>query len=91
MLVNTPNGEMELRILHLTAVVRKENPLYSSWCPELDIASQGKTIDQALQNLKDAVDLCLQHDEVRAKIIEEVGELVKEGPGIFCFDVNASE
>ncbi len=80
-----------MRTLHLTAIIRNESPLYSSWCPELDIASQGKTIDQALQNLKEAVELCLQHDEVRAQIIKEVGELVEKSPGIFCFDVNASE
>lgn len=41
----------------LTAIIEKENDGYVSLCPELDIASQGDTIEQARDNLKEALEL----------------------------------
>ncbi len=41
----------------LTAIIEKENDGYVSLCPELDIASQGDTIEQAKDNLKEALEL----------------------------------
>jgi predicted RNase H-like HicB family nuclease len=41
----------------LTAIIEKENDGYVSLCPELDIASQGNTIEQARDNLKEALEL----------------------------------
>lgn len=38
----------------LTAIIQKEDDGYVSLCPELDIASQGDTIEQARDNLKEA-------------------------------------
>ncbi len=43
--------------LILTVVIRKENGGYSSWCPELDVASQGDTVEEARKNLIEAVEL----------------------------------
>lgn len=43
--------------LVLTAIIRKEHGSYSSWCPEIDVASQGDTIEEARKNLKEAVEL----------------------------------
>ncbi len=43
-----------------SAIVEKEGRLFVALCPELDIASQGKTIDSALNNLKEAVSLFLE-------------------------------
>ena len=43
--------------LILTMIVRKEREKYSSWCPELDVASQGDTIEEARRNLQEAVEL----------------------------------
>jgi len=37
--------------------IKKEGTGYSSWCPELDVASQGNTVEEARQNLKEAVEL----------------------------------
>lgn len=42
--------------LVLTAVVKKEKGGYSAWCPELDVASQGDTIEEAKINLKEAAE-----------------------------------
>ena len=40
----------------LSAVLHKEGDGYVSICPELDIASQGDTLEEALSNLKEAVE-----------------------------------
>lgn len=41
----------------LTAVIHREGNLYVSLCPELDVASQGETIDEAKANLIEALEL----------------------------------
>lgn len=41
----------------LTAIIEKENDGYVALCPELDIASQGDTVEQARDNLKEALEL----------------------------------
>ena len=46
-----------------SAVITKEDEWYVSWCPELDIASQGKTVEEALENLKEAIELYLEDED----------------------------
>ena len=41
----------------LTAVIGHEGNGYVALCPELDIASQGDTIEQARTNLQEALEL----------------------------------
>ncbi len=41
----------------LTAIIEKEDGGYVALCPEIDIASQGDTIEQARKNLQEAVEL----------------------------------
>jgi len=41
----------------LTAIIEREGDGFVSLCPELDIASQGNTIEQARDNLKEALEL----------------------------------
>jgi predicted RNase H-like HicB family nuclease len=41
----------------LTAIIEREDDGYVALCPELDIASQGNTIEQARDNLKEALEL----------------------------------
>ena len=43
-----------------TAIVEPEDNAYVSLCPELDIASQGQTVEEAVANLKEAVELFLE-------------------------------
>ena len=45
------------RKIELTAVIEKEGNMYISLCPELDIASQGDTPDEAKSNLVEALEL----------------------------------
>ena len=42
---------------------------------ELDVASQGKTIDEALSNLKEAVKLALENEPVIKQELIEQGEI----------------
>lgn len=42
---------------HLTAVIEREGDGYVALCPELDIASQGTTVEEARDNLKEALEL----------------------------------
>jgi len=58
-----------------TAIVEKEGDMYVALCPELDVASQGKTIEDAKANLKEAVELfleCADPKEIRERLHEEV-------------------
>lgn len=43
-----------------TAVIHKEDDLYVADCPEVGTVSQGKTIEEAIANLKEATELYLE-------------------------------
>ena len=45
--------------MDLTAIIKKGEKQYVALCPEIDVVSQGHTIEEALKNLKEAVDLYL--------------------------------
>ncbi len=49
-----------MKSLQLTAVVEREGESYVSLCPELDVASQGESVEEATANLKEAVELFLE-------------------------------
>ncbi len=52
----------------LTAIIHKEDDVDVSLCPELDIASQGVNIEEAKDNLKEAVELffeCASQTEIQ--------------------------
>ena len=53
--------------MKLTAIINKENLLYTAWCPELDIASQGESIEKAIKNLKEAIELYLEDEDAELK------------------------
>ena len=44
----------------LTAVIHRENDWYVAECPEAGTASQGFTIEESLDNLKEATELYLE-------------------------------
>ena len=59
----------------LTSIIRRDNDGFVSLCPEIDIASQGDTVEEAEQNLKESVELfleCADADEVSRRLSEEV-------------------
>jgi predicted RNase H-like HicB family nuclease len=54
-----------------TAILEKEGDLFVALCPELDIASQGSTVEEATANLKEAVELfleCADPEEIRQRL-----------------------
>ncbi len=58
-----------------TAIIERENNLYVALCLELDIASQGSSVESALDNLKEAVELFLETadpKEIRGRRREQV-------------------
>ena len=50
-----------------TAVVYKEEDLYVAECPEVGTASQGATVEEAMQNLQEATELYLEEFVLEAK------------------------
>ena len=44
------------RVRQLTAVIEREGDGYLATCPELDVVSQGKTVEEARLNLVEAVE-----------------------------------
>jgi predicted RNase H-like HicB family nuclease len=59
----------------LTAIIEREGSGYVSLCPELDIASQGDTIEEARENLREALQLFFEtasKEEIQARLHEEV-------------------
>lgn len=58
-----------------TAVIEREDNLYVALCPELDIASQGETVEEARNNLKEAIELFFEtasQQEIRERLHDEV-------------------
>jgi len=51
--------------LTFSAILWKEGKLQIAWCPELDIASQGKGVEEALANLHEAIDLYLEDEDAK--------------------------
>mgnify|MGYP005847238839 CR=1 FL=1 len=43
-----------------TAIIEREDDIYIALCPELDIASQGESVSEARNNLKEAIELFLE-------------------------------
>jgi predicted RNase H-like HicB family nuclease len=41
----------------LTAVIEREGDGFVALCPQVDIASQGRTVDEARTNLREALEL----------------------------------
>ena len=46
---------------NFTAIIEKEDNTYVALCPELDVASQGATVEEAKNNLQEAIELLIQH------------------------------
>jgi predicted RNase H-like HicB family nuclease len=59
----------------LTAIIEREDDAYVALCPELDIASQGATVHEARENLKEALQLFFETaspEEVAGRLQDEV-------------------
>ena len=48
-----------------TAIIHKEDDWYVADCPEVGTVSQGKTVEEAVANLKEATELFLEEFPLR--------------------------
>jgi predicted RNase H-like HicB family nuclease len=63
------------QIRQVTAVIEREGDGYVALCPELEVASQGDSIEEARQNLVEAVELFLETadpSEIQQRLHAEV-------------------
>ena len=61
--------------MKLTAIIEREDDGYVSLCPELEIASQGDTVEEARANLLEALELFFETaspEEVQQRLHAEV-------------------
>jgi len=59
----------------ITAIIEREGDGYVALCPELDVASQGDTVESARRNLIEAVELFLETadpSEVQRRLHSEI-------------------
>ena len=59
----------------ITAIIERDGDGYVSLCPELDIASQGDTVTEARDNLREALELFFETaspEEIQMRLHEEV-------------------
>ena len=63
------------QLRQFTAVIEREGDGYVALCPELDIASQGNTVEEAKRNLVEAIELFLDTadpSEIQSRLHTEV-------------------
>ena len=59
----------------LTAILEREGDGYVALCPEVDVASQGDTVEEATNNLREAVELFFEAaspEEIKRRVKGEV-------------------
>jgi len=83
-----------MRDLITTAEIWKEGSMYTSYCPELDIASCGHTPEEAKKNLQEVISIQLEETEKLGTLDDLLGEAgyvrdgnsIKTGRKIVCFE-----
>ena len=64
-----------MNVQKFTAIIEREVGGYVSLCPELDIASQGDTVEEAKTNLTEAIELFLEvadETEIKSRLRTEI-------------------
>jgi len=59
---------------YFTAIIEREDDMYVALCPELDIASQGDSVESAKDNLREAIELfmeCASPEEIERRAHSE--------------------
>ncbi len=63
------------QLQQLTCIIEREGDSYVSLCPQIDIASQGDSVEEARNNLIEAVELFLEMaspNELKARMYSEI-------------------
>ncbi len=67
-------GKLKM-LKYFTAIIEKEDDGYVALCPQVDVASQGNTIEEAKGNLKEALELFFKtasEKEIKNRLHNEV-------------------
>ena len=56
--------------IELPVIIYPEGNMFVSEVPQYNIASQGKTIEEALKNIKEAIELYFEGEDVK-KLVED--------------------
>jgi len=72
-----------------TVVIEKDEHGFYTWCPELKgCQTQGVTLEEAMANIKEAIDLYLEtlpaDERDHRRVAELVFEVVQEADGGYC-------
>ena len=62
-------------VRQLTAIIEKEGGGFVALCPEVDVASQGESVAEARDNLKEALELFFEtasQEEINSRLHNEV-------------------
>lgn len=62
-IIGSKKGAKNMSIKY-NVMIQKEEEWYVAKCLDNNVASQGKTIEEALKNLKEALELYLQNEEI---------------------------
>lgn len=54
-------------MLSLTAIIQKEKDMYVAKCPEIGTVSQGRNVEEALANLKEATKAYLEEFPIKER------------------------
>lgn len=76
--------KIKTKFVELSAVIWKEGKWYVVNCPQLGVASQGRTVEEAKKNIQEAVELYLEKDK------EEIRPLPTTRPLYTSFVVKLS-
>lgn len=74
---------MAKRTLEFSSVVVGEGKWYVATSPELGVTSQGKTVEESIDSLKEAIELYLEDEDARipASNYRPIVTVVKVGQG----------
>ncbi|MBI2853683.1 MAG: hypothetical protein HYX87_02020 [Chloroflexi bacterium] len=70
-----------MRTVELTSEIWQEGNMYSAYCHELDVATAGRTVDEARKNLAEALEIFFEETARKGtlqSLLEEAGFLVGE-------------
>ena len=61
--------------MELTAIIKRDGAGYVALCPQVDIASQGSSVELARDNLKEALALFYEYADTQESRTRERGDL----------------
>jgi predicted RNase H-like HicB family nuclease len=71
-----------MRKIKLTEEMWKEGKMFVSYCPELDVAACGETVEQAKKNLAEVIEINIEETKKKGTLqafLNETGFIVSEG------------